>query len=133
MSSDTFEIEMFYDGACPLCMRETRLLQRRDVEGRIRFTDIAAVDFDPEAYARTPRDFIDRIQGRLPGGEWLEGVEVFRRLYEVVGFKRLVWVSRLPVISQLLGVAYDLFAKNRLRLTGRCEPDKTGACELPIK
>ena len=133
MSNDTFDIEMFYDGACPLCMRETRVLQRRDVGGRIRFTDIAAVDFSPEAYGRSQQDFMDRIQGRLPNGAWIEGVEVFRRLYELVGFKRLVWVSRLPVISQLLGVAYDLFAKNRLRLTGRCAPNASGACEVPTK
>lgn len=133
MSGDTFDIEMFYDGACPLCMRETRLLQRRDVHGRIRFTDIAAADFSPDAYGRSERDFMDRIQGRLPNGQWLEGVEVFRRLYEVVGFRRLVWVSRLPVISQLLGVAYDLFAKNRLRLTGRCVPAASGACDVLAK
>ena len=39
-------IEMFYDGDCPLCMRETRMLRRLDCLNRIRFTDIAATDFD---------------------------------------------------------------------------------------
>jgi len=40
-------------------------------------------------------------------------------------------VTRLPGISQLLSLGYRWFAKNRLRLTGRCEPE--GACELPAK
>ena len=133
MSTGTFDIEMFYDGACPVCMRETRVLQKRDVHGRIRFTDIAAADFEPAAYGRSIGDFMDRIQGRLPNGEWIEGVEVFRRLYALVGFPRLVWASRLPGISQALGVAYDLFAKNRMRLTGRCTADAAGACDVPTK
>jgi hypothetical protein len=33
------------------------------------------------------------------------------------------------VISHLLRGAYHLFAKNRLRLTGRCLPD--GSCPVP--
>lgn len=36
-----FDIEVFYDGACPLCMREIRMLQGRDRRQRIRFVDIA--------------------------------------------------------------------------------------------
>jgi predicted DCC family thiol-disulfide oxidoreductase YuxK len=44
--SAPFEIEVFYDGACPLCLREINLLRRRDRKHAIRFTDIAAVGFD---------------------------------------------------------------------------------------
>jgi predicted DCC family thiol-disulfide oxidoreductase YuxK len=61
-----------------------------------------------------------RIHGRLPDGAMIEGVEVFRRLYVAVGFGRLVALSRLPVVSHFLDVAYLLFARYRLRLTGRC-------------
>ena len=46
------------------------------------------------------------------------------------GFERLVALSRLPLIAQVFGAAYAGFAKNRLRLTGRCDND---ACELPRK
>ena len=38
--------EVFYDGECPLCMREIRMLRRMDRRGRIRFTDIAAPGLD---------------------------------------------------------------------------------------
>jgi predicted DCC family thiol-disulfide oxidoreductase YuxK len=47
-------------------------------------------------------------------------VEVFRRLYAAVGFAPLVVLTRLPGISHLLDMAYLWFAKNRLRLAGRC-------------
>jgi predicted DCC family thiol-disulfide oxidoreductase YuxK len=68
-----------------------------------------------------------RIHARLPSGELVEGVEVFRQLYAAVGYERLVRASRSPLISGLLERGYGWFAKNRLRLTGRCE---TGVCAV---
>jgi predicted DCC family thiol-disulfide oxidoreductase YuxK len=122
-----FDVEVFYDGACPLCMREIRMLKRRDRGARIRFTNIASESFDAGGVGLTWQALMDRIHGRLPDGTLIEGVEVFRRLYAAVGFSRLVKLTRAPGVSQLLDLAYHLFAKNRLRLTGRCAP---GACEL---
>lgn len=123
-----FEVEVFYDGACPLCMREIAMLRRRDKQGRIRFTDIAAPGFDPTITGLSWEALMGRIHGRLPDGTIIEGVEVFRRLYAAVGFPRLAAVSRAPGISQALGLAYRVFAKNRLRLTGRCDE---GTCPVP--
>jgi len=125
-----FDVEVFYDGACPLCMREIRMLQGRDQRGRIRFTDIAAEGFDAGAVGLPWEALMSRIHGRLPDGTLIEGVEVFRRLYAATGFSMLVKLSRAPGISQLLDLGYHLFAKNRLRLTGRCT---AGACEVHQK
>lgn len=120
-------VEVFYDGECPLCMREIRMLMRKDRDGRIQFTNIAGPGFDASAYGTTYQALMTRIRGRLPDGAWIEGVEVFRRLYTAIGFRWLVAVTRLPGISQLLSLAYVVFAKNRLRMTGRCAG---GACAL---
>lgn len=123
-------VEVFYDGDCPLCVREIRLLRRKDRAGRIEFTDIAAPSFDATAYGRTQAALMARIAGRLPDGTWLDGVEVFRRLYAAIGWRRAVAVSRWPGLSHLLELAYTLFARNRLRLTGRCAD---GACKVPMQ
>ena len=122
------EVEVFYDGACPLCVREIRMLMRRDRAARIVFTDIAAPGFDAAALGTDQATLMARIKGRLPDGRWIEGVEVFRRLYAAVGFRRAVAVSRWPGVSHLLRLGYHLFAKHRLRLTGRCADD---ACAVP--
>jgi predicted DCC family thiol-disulfide oxidoreductase YuxK len=114
------DVEVFYDGDCPLCMREIRMLMGRDREGRILFTDIAAPSFDPADVGLDRASLMDRIHGRLPSGELIEGVEVFRRLYAAVGFGTAVALSRAWGISQMLDAAYRVFARNRLRLTGRC-------------
>jgi predicted DCC family thiol-disulfide oxidoreductase YuxK len=124
----TWDIEVFFDGACPLCRREINLLRRWDKRQRIRFTDIAAAGFDPQLTGKTLEDLMARIHGRLPDGTLIEGVEVFRRLYTAAGFRWLVAITRLPGLSSLLNLGYRLFAANRLRLTGRC---REGVCELP--
>ncbi len=123
-----WKVEVFYDGDCPLCMREIRMLMGRDRQGAIRFTNIAEPGFDAQAVGLDPSTLMKKIHGRLPNGDFIEGVEVFRRLYDAVGFGGLVKVSRAPGVSQVLDAAYSIFAKNRLRLTGRCEG---GACEVP--
>lgn len=122
------DIEVFFDGDCPLCRREIAMLQRRDRAQRIRFTDIAAAGFDAGALGTDQATLMGRIHGRLPDGTWIDGVEVFRRLYTAVGLGWLVSLSRLPVLSRLVELAYDLFARHRLRLTGRCAVD--GSCNI---
>jgi predicted DCC family thiol-disulfide oxidoreductase YuxK len=82
--------------------------------------------FDPGSVGVPMEVLMDRIHGRLPDGTLVEGVEVFRRLYTAVGFGVLVAPTRLPGIRQLLDLAYRWFARNRLRLTGRCAD---GVCE----
>jgi predicted DCC family thiol-disulfide oxidoreductase YuxK len=125
-----FDVEVFHDGACPLCAREIRVLRNLDRRGRIRFVDIAAEGFDAASVGLPRETLMDRIHGRLPDGTLIEGVEVFRRLYAAVGFGPLVALTRLPGVRQLLDVAYHAFARNRLRLTGRCAD---GACEVHAK
>ena len=116
----SWEIEVFYDGDCPLCMREINFLRRIDRRGETCFTNIAATDFDADDYGISGEEFMAEIHGRLPDGTWVRGVEVFRRLYSAVGCGLIVWVTRLPVIRFLLDRAYSTFARNRLRWTGRC-------------
>ena len=123
-----YDIEVFFDGGCPLCVREIGLLRRWDRRSRIRFTDIDGSLFVAADVGKSQDELMAQMHGRLSDGKWVTGVEVFRRMYSAVGLGPLVWVSRWPVISQLLGVGYRVFAKNRLWLTGRCE---SGTCALP--
>lgn len=124
--SDQWTIEVFFDGDCPLCLREINLLKRLDRRNKIVFTNIVAADFVAEDYGKTMSGLMSEIHGRLPGGEWIVGVEVFRQLYKSVGFGPLVSITRLPVLSHLLQFCYKVFAENRLRLTGRCNEETCG-------
>jgi len=126
-NATTFDVEVFYDGGCPLCRREMNMLRRFDRRARIRFTDITDPGFDADSLGIDVAALMDQIHGRLPDGAIITGVEVFRRLYAAVGLGPLVACTRLPGISHLLDLGYRVFAKHRLKLTGRC----TDQCRLP--
>ena len=130
LPTSSWEVQVFFDGECPLCLREINLLRRWDRgKGKIRFTDIADPAFDAGEHDLDGRDLMAEIHARLPSGEVITGVEVFRRLYAAVGFEGLARLTRLPGLSQLLDAGYRLFARNRLRLTGRCD----SACAVDSK
>jgi predicted DCC family thiol-disulfide oxidoreductase YuxK len=127
---DSWQVKVLYDGECPLCSREIRFLERRDRgRGRIAFEDIAAPGFDPAAYGLDAERVMARIHGVLPDGTVLEGVEVFRRAYAAVGLGWLVAPTRWPILRGLADRAYRVFARNRLRWTGRAEACDAGRCE----
>ncbi|MEM6329425.1 MAG: DUF393 domain-containing protein [Planctomycetota bacterium] len=128
--SPAWSVEVFFDGDCPLCLREINMLRRMDKAEKIRFTDIAAEGFDTAAVGIDMPTLMAEIHGRLPTGEIITGVEVFRRLYSAVGLGWAVAPTRWPGVRQVLDIAYRFFAKYRLRLTGRCGPD-SAACKVP--
>ena len=126
------QIRVLFDGECPLCLREIRMLERLDRgRGEIAFEDIADASFDASRYGLTQRDVMARIHGILPDGSVVEGVEVFRRAYAAVGLGWLLAPTRWPGLRRLADAAYRIFARNRLRWTGRGELCEDGRCSLP--
>jgi predicted DCC family thiol-disulfide oxidoreductase YuxK len=115
------DVEVFFDGECPLCTKEIAFVRRLDRRERVRFTDIAAPGFDARSIGKQHDELMARIHARLPDGTLVEGVEVFRRMYAAAGFGPVVALTRVPGISHALDAGYRWFAKNRLRLTGRCD------------
>ncbi len=126
----TWEFEVFFDGDCPLCRREIDMIRRKDKSDQIRFTNIADPEFDADSIGVSHEDLMAEIHGRMSDGQIMKGVEVFRQLYSRIGFGTLVSLSRWPGVRHLLNGGYLLFAKNRLRFTGRCAASN-GVCKLP--
>jgi predicted DCC family thiol-disulfide oxidoreductase YuxK len=126
-----WKIRLLYDGDCPLCSREIRLLEKRDRgRRRIRFENIAEPSFDPGAYGLDTRDVMARIHGVLPDGTVIEGLEVFRRAYAAVGLGWVMAPTRWPGLRRLADMAYRIFARNRLRWTGRASACEAGVCRV---
>lgn len=145
-SASTWKIKLLYDGKCPLCVREVNFLRRRDAgRGLVAFVDIAADDYASEANGGV--DFetaMRRIHAVLPDGAVVRDVEVFRRVYEVLGIGWIYAVTKLPLVGAIADFLYGLWADRRLALTGRpnlatilrdrqqrlgCQTD--GPCSLP--
>ena len=119
---------IYYDGDCPLCVREIDLLRRVDRHGRAQWIDIAASDFAAPADKPLP-ELMARIHGRTREGEWVEGMEAFRGLYSEIGWGWVMAPTKWPVLRPLFDAMYRWFAANRLKITGRT--DCVDACTPP--
>jgi predicted DCC family thiol-disulfide oxidoreductase YuxK len=83
-------------------------------------THIDAPKFPASEPGQALADLMSRIHGRLSDDRWIQGVDVFRRLYAAVDFGQLVPASRWPGIAHLLDLAHAVVARNRARWFGRC-------------
>jgi predicted DCC family thiol-disulfide oxidoreductase YuxK len=116
-----WQIKLLYDSACPLCMREVTFLQRRDAgRGLVAFVDIVDDNYNPAEHGHVSfAAAMGRIHAVLPNGTVIKNVEVFRRIYEVLGMGWVYAATRLPVIGPIVDRLYELWADRRLALTGR--------------
>jgi predicted DCC family thiol-disulfide oxidoreductase YuxK len=133
------ELTVLYDGACPLCCREVRMLRHRDqlhngARLRLAFVDIDAADYDPAAHAGIDyRQAMGRIHAVQADGTVVSDMAVFRRAYALVGLGWLLAPTGWPGLSRLADVAYGLWARWRLPFTGRGNLDQLcqQRCRLP--
>ena len=115
-------IDLLYDGDCPICMMEVAFLRKRDVKGRIRFTDLRDPTYNPADHGDvTFEQGMRKLRAVLPDGKVVMGVEVFRKTYKAIGLGWVFELTNLPVVGKVADNLYDFWADNRLRLTGRGE------------
>jgi predicted DCC family thiol-disulfide oxidoreductase YuxK len=129
----SWDLKLLYDGECPLCVREVRMLEKVNRKGRLAVEDIAVPGFDASQYGRTFEQLMGSIHGVLPDGKLVTGMEVFRRAYAAVGLGWLVAPTGWPVLEPLFDRLYTIFARNRLRITGRSHVCANGRCAVPAK
>jgi len=115
--SDKQRIEVFFDGACPICSREMAMVRKLDRSQTIHCVDIASGDFDAIKEGLDVDAVSRHIHGRLGDGSIVTGVEVFRQVYGLLGFRRWVDWSRRPWVAKVLDDAYAIFAKYRQKIS----------------
>lgn len=93
--------KVYFDDSCYVCSLEISSLRKRGEACGIEFVDITKGNF--------PNEYMDEMIGEFDG-EKTVGVETFRKMYSQLGFKKLVYLSRLPVIRTMVDVGYKVFA-----------------------
>ena len=93
--------KVYFDDSCYVCSIEISALRKRGEACGIEFVDIANGQF--------PDEYMNEMVGEFDG-EKPVGIETFRQMYSTLGFKKLVYFSRLPLIRTVVNAGYKVFA-----------------------
>jgi len=125
LEDDRWVINLLYDGECPSCMKQVEFLVKRmdenpEYQGLVRLTDLHSEDYDPEACGGVVfEDGMRHIHAVTRDGEVIVGMDVFRRIYSIVGMQWVYDITTLPIVGSFFDMMYDWFSEYRLRAAGR--------------
>lgn len=123
-----WRLKLLFDGLCPVCAWEMRLLRRRDRAGVLAFEDIAAPGFDPSRYGLTLPALVGAMHGITSDGRVLRGPDVFIEAYRLVGKRWLAAILAFGPTRPLVNLGYRVFARVRPRFSS-FDPSKACAGE----
>jgi predicted DCC family thiol-disulfide oxidoreductase YuxK len=103
----------WYDGACPLCMREIALMRSLDKRGAITFIDVV----DEDASCPIDRNVLLARFHVSENGILFSGAAAFAAMWRAIPLLRPIGLAaRNPIILAVLERAYLLFLRIRPQL-----------------
>ncbi|CAN9515995.1 unnamed protein product [Ophioblennius macclurei] len=131
-STEPAGVRVLYDGLCPICVTEIRFLQflQKKQPEKVDFIDISQPGYDGAKYRDVSYEMAMEEMHVIDEKDKVHrGVPAFAVMYGAVG---LGWLGRFMMwapVRPLMDKSYAIFAKNRLKWTGRGEECATGRCE----
>jgi predicted DCC family thiol-disulfide oxidoreductase YuxK len=105
------QLTVWFDGACPLCLREIALMRRLDRQGAIDFVDIGA---EGAACPIDPALLLKRFHAREADGPLLHGAAAFAAMWRAIpALRPLGQAARFSPLLWLLERAYCGFLRIR--------------------
>ena len=106
----TANLTVWFDGACPLCTREIKLMRRLDRDQRINFVDVG----DPATACPIDRGTLLARFHASENGQMLSGAAAFAAMWRAIPLLRpLGLVARNPLVLRLLEATYLYFLRKR--------------------
>ena len=121
-----------FDGGCPLCLRETRFLKKKDSSNKINFIDINNDSYNPSLYKDISYlEAMSNLHGILENGDIIKGLDVLAYSYKLIGLGWVYYPLKIEFLAPLLRLFYQYWAKYRLKITGRSNIEKlcTSECK----
>tara|TARA_B100000886_G_scaffold335266_1_gene292071 strand:+ start:546 stop:938 length:393 start_codon:yes stop_codon:yes gene_type:complete len=126
------KLTFLFDGGCPLCLRETNFLKKRDISNEIKFIDINNEDYDQTLFKNISySEAMSNLHGINENGEVIRGLDVLAYSYELIGLGWVYFPLKIKLLSPVLKLVYRYWAKYRLQITGRSNIERlcTSQCE----
>ncbi len=107
----------YYDGACPLCVREIEFYRRQDGADRICWVDISGIDTMDVARDLSRQHALAQFTVRDADGSLVSGSRAFTLIWKhLPRFRWLATIFDIQPFAWLLGQAYSVFLELRPRL-----------------
>jgi predicted DCC family thiol-disulfide oxidoreductase YuxK len=122
MSRERNKITVYYDGACPICIKDRADYEKLAGEGGkdVIWFDITGRDAELRALGIDPRKALTELHIMDGDGRIRSEMDAYIVLMgRVPKLKLLAWFIGLPVIRPLLGRLYRWIVRRRLRHQGR--------------
>jgi predicted DCC family thiol-disulfide oxidoreductase YuxK len=101
---------LYYDGNCPLCLREIRTLERlRDQH--LQLVDIHS--YEPAPGAPSRESMVLRLHLKADDGRWHSGVDATVKAWSHTRWGFLFRPLRWPLLTRLTDRAYEYWARRR--------------------
>ncbi|MEL7445601.1 MAG: DUF393 domain-containing protein [Pseudomonadota bacterium] len=108
------KVKVWFDGECPLCLREIALMRRLDTGQNIEFVD-ASGDGDPSCPIDQAQ-LLARFHAE-EDGEVVSGAAAFAAMWRAIPrLRALGLIARNPLVLALLERAYRMFLRFRPRI-----------------
>ena len=96
--------KIYYDENCYVCSFEIDAIREKADQCGIELIDINSPNFREDI-----SEYSVEMIGEFDGEETI-GADTFRALYEKLGYKKLVSLSRKPVIRDIVDMSYFVFS-----------------------
>ncbi|OAN60100.1 DCC1-like thiol-disulfide oxidoreductase family protein [Sphingomonas sp. TDK1] len=104
-------LTVWYDGGCPLCVREIALMRRLDRRGRLRFVDVSD---DTNSCPLDRGDLLARFHVSDAQGRFFNGAAAFAAMWRVIPLLRpFGLLALLPGMTWALERLYRAFLRVR--------------------
>ncbi|GAL35482.1 cell division inhibitor [Vibrio maritimus] len=110
-------LTLFYDGHCPLCVKEMTALKKHDTDNVIQLVDIFSETFEdyPDIDQKAASE---RLHAYDENGVLWEGLDVTYQAWRLVGRGHYYAFTRWPLLRPICDWCYLKFARHRYTVSG---------------
>lgn len=119
------KITVYYDGACPRCLRELAIYRRFDRKHRVDWFDIVGNELLLKNQGIDPDYALKILHIRLPDGSVVRDIDAFIVLLRQIPiFRPLTTLFGIPAVKSLIERRYQRVTLKRLQRQGRLCDDQ---------
>lgn len=109
---------LYYDGQCPLCLKEIHLLKQR-CQHALNFIDVHRTEHQPGNPCKEV--LLKRLHLQTGDGNWLIGLDANVRIWSYTAYGWLFKPLRWPVIRFFADFLYNTWADRRYQKRYECD------------